>query len=103
MPTLLRFVLCHAAAGFGLSALLVGGLILTNPGQAGTLLLGAAGHWWPAALLWFFVGLTFGGAQLAGAVMSLGPEGRPGRPGGGRGAPGGLVPVALRARAPRRH
>jgi len=99
LPAPVRFLACHAASGFGLSALFVGGLVLTNPGDAGTLLLGAADHPLPLLVLWIFTGLTFGAVQMGTAVMGLG--GRPvehQRPRGGSGAPVGLVPVRVRAR-----
>ncbi|WP_237216889.1 hypothetical protein [Falsiroseomonas oryziterrae] len=98
LPTPVRFMACHAATGFGISALFVGALLLTNPGDAGTLLLTAADHWWPAAVLWFFIGLTFGSVQLGTAVMLLGERAEPPRPRGGSGAPVGLVPIRLRVR-----
>lgn len=33
------------------------------------MLLRGAGHWWPAVLLWFFLGLTFGSVQIGVATM----------------------------------
>jgi hypothetical protein len=99
LPTPVRFVAFHAGAGFGIAGRFVGALLLTNPGDAGTLLLTAADHWWPAAILWFFIGLTFGSVQLGTAVMLLGERPGPSRPRGGSGAPAGLVPVRLLVRA----
>ncbi|PWS38748.1 hypothetical protein DFH01_05695 [Falsiroseomonas bella] len=100
-PKLVRFFLCHAAVGFGLAAVFVGGFLLADPHGAGSVLLGAAGHWWPALVLWFFVGLTFGSVQIGAATMLLGE--RPDRPprGGGTGVTD-LVPVPIPVRARRR-
>lgn len=98
LPMLVRFLVCHAAAGFGLSAVFVAALILADPQDAGTLLLTGAGHWWPAVVLWFFTGATFGAVQIGAATMLLDSteEGRP--PHRGSGAPAGLlIPVRVRA------
>jgi hypothetical protein len=93
LPRLVRFLILHGATGFALSALLVGGLLAADPGDARRLLLEAAGHWWPALLLWFFVGLTFGSVQIGAAVMLL-PHDAPGRgPGGGLLLRAALLPV----------
>jgi hypothetical protein len=100
-PKLVRFLLCHAAVGFGLAAVFVGGFLLADPHGAGGVLLGAAGHWWPAVVLWFFVGLTFGSVQIGAATMLLGePKDRPRRGGGTRVT--GLVPLPIPVRARRR-
>jgi hypothetical protein len=95
----LRFLAWHAALGYGAAALFVGGLLLTDPGEAGTLLLTAADHWWPAALLWGLTGSTFAGAQIGIAIMQQAGSPRP--PGGSR-APAGLVPVRLKVPVRRR-
>jgi hypothetical protein len=102
LPQPLRFLARHAALGFGAAAIFVGGLLLTDPGNAGTLLLTAADHWWPAALLWGLTGSTFAGAQIGIAIMQQGAP--PPRPPGGSRAPAGLVPVPVpvRVRARRR-
>jgi hypothetical protein len=94
LPILVRFLIGHGAIGFGLSALLVGAILAGDPGGARALLLHAAGHWWPAVLLWFFLGLTFGSVQIGVATMLLAV--RPRRPGGGFRAPV-LHPTLLRA------
>lgn len=103
LPMLVRFLLCHGAMGFGLSAVFVAGLLLADPGDAGRLLLTAAGHWWPAVALWFFTGLTFGAVQIGAATMLLATrDDRPRRPRGGSGVPAGLVPVRLPVHRPGR-
>lgn len=96
LPRLVRFLILHGVTGFALSALLVGGLLAADPGDARRLLLEAAGHWWPALLLWFFAGLTFGSVQIGAAVMLL-PHDASG-PGGGRRRPIALAPVRARRR-----
>jgi hypothetical protein len=101
LPQPLRFLFRHVAVGFAAAALFVGGLVVTNPGEAGTVLLTAADHWWPALLLWCLIGTTFGAAQIGIAVMAS-AEAPPARPRGGSGAPAGFAPVLLKVRARRR-
>jgi hypothetical protein len=100
LPMLVRFLICHASLGFGLAAVFVGALVAFDPQDAGTLLLTAAGHWWPALVLWFFTGLTFGSVQIGVATMLLAHGDPP--PRRGTGAPVTLAPVLLRVRAVRR-
>lgn len=99
-PRLVRFLICHAAVGFPLAAVFVGGLMLADPGGAGTVLLTAADHWWPVAALWGLTGLTFGAVQMGAATMLLGS--RPTKPPRGRLLRAAPAPVVLRARAGRR-
>jgi hypothetical protein len=98
LPFAARFLLSHAAIGYGLAALFVGGLLVANPNGAGMVLLTAADHWWPALALWGLTGLTFATVQIGIATMALGEERR--RPSGGSGAP--LVPALLPVRVARR-
>lgn len=93
-PRLVRLMLVHGATGFALSAVALAVLLLADPGHARGLLLAAAGHWWPAVLLWFFLGLTFGSVQIGVATMLLAEPDPPQRP---RGRPV-LVPVAIPVR-----
>ena len=101
LPMLVRFLLRHAAIGFALAAIFVTAILLFDPQDAGTLLMTAAGHWWPALALWFFTGLTFGSVQIGAATMLL-EKADPPRPRHGGGAPANLIPVPLRIRATRR-
>ena len=71
MPSPLRFLLLHAAIGFGLAALLVLALLVADPGGVGTLLRRAPSSPAPALLLWLFCGMTFGAVQFGAAVMLL--------------------------------
>lgn len=97
LPKLVRFLFAHGTIGFGLSAVFVAALILLDPQDAGRLLLTAAGHWWPAVVLWFFTGATFGAVQIGVATMLLDRAyDRPDRPQRGSGAPAGLIPIRLR-------
>jgi len=82
LPRLVRFLVAHAVVGFGLSTLATGAILHFDPDGLGTLLLRANGHPGPTVLLWFFMGLTLGGVQMAVAVMLSG--GDDDGPGGGR-------------------
>jgi hypothetical protein len=95
LPEPLRFLVRHATLGFGAAAIFVGGLLLTDPGDAGTLLLTAADHWWPVAVLWGLTGSTFAGAQIG---LAMTQQAEPPRPPGGTGVPIGLVPVKVPVR-----
>ncbi len=98
LPRLIRFVLIQAATGFGIASVALAGLLWADPGDARSLLLTAAGHWWPAALLWFFLGMTFGAVQIGVATMLLGTPDPPQRP-RGRPVPGrAVVPAVIRRR-----
>lgn len=101
LPMLVRFLLRHAAIGFALAAIFVAAILLLDPGDARALLMTGAGHWWPAVVLWFFTGLTFGAVQIGAATMLL-EKTAPPRPRHGGGAPAHLIPVLLRVRATRR-
>ncbi|WP_270938279.1 hypothetical protein [Falsiroseomonas oryzae] len=102
LPVAVRFLVSHGMVGFGLSALFVAGLLLTDYTDAAKLLLNSAGHWWPALVLWFFVGLTFGSVQIGVATMLLADDPRQPPPRRGSGAPSDLALVPLRVRARRR-
>ncbi len=94
MPPFLLFLVRHALIGFGIAALFVGGVVWADPSGVGTLMLSSREHPLPLLLLWFFSGLTFGGVQMAAAIMLPGEDERPAPP------RGRLVPV--RVPAPRR-
>jgi hypothetical protein len=95
LPQPVPFLLRHAGVGFAVAAALVAAIILADPGGLGALIANPAHHPGPALLLWFFLGLTFGSAQIGFAIMLLGePEER--RPGGG--TPARLRPVPVRVR-----
>ena len=74
MPAPIRFLLLHAAVGFGLATLLVAAVVLADPGGLAGLLLRAEWHPWPMLLLWLFLGLSFGAVQIGIAVMQQGRE-----------------------------
>jgi uncharacterized membrane protein YedE/YeeE len=69
LPVAVRFMLLHGLLGFGLAGVLLGAILWADPGGVGRLLLAAEGHPGPALLLWFFLGLTLGSAQIGAAVM----------------------------------
>lgn len=96
MPFFLVFLVRHALVGFALSAGFVAAILWSDAGGLGALLTASHEHPLPLLLLWFFAGLTFGGVQMAAAIML---EAHPPteRPRGGT-----LVPVPVRARAARR-
>lgn len=94
LPKLVRLLALHGMVGFGIAAVFVAGFLWANPGDARHLLLASAGHWWPALILWFFLGLSFGSVQIGVAVMLLADG--PNQPGGGhRVRLRRLVPVAI--------
>lgn len=101
LPKLVRFFFAHGALGFALGAVFVGALLVFDPQDAGTLMLTAAGHWWPVVVLWVFTGLTFGAVQIGVATMLLARRDPPRPPRGPR-APATLAPVLLRVRGSRR-
>ncbi|MBR0649697.1 hypothetical protein GXW78_08490 [Roseomonas terrae] len=94
IPVAVRFMILHGLVGFGLSAIFVAALLWADPGGVGRLILTQGGL--PViALLWFFVGLTFGSVQIGAAVMLQEHRGDP--PVRGRRQP--LSPLAVRVRA----
>lgn len=68
---LVRLFAVHAAVGFGLAAVAVGAILWADPGGLGQLLFHEPVF---IAVLWFFVGLTFGSAQMGMAIMGLGDD-----------------------------
>ena len=76
-PRLVRFLVSHVVVGFGVAAVFVGGFVAADPNGAGTVLLTAAGHWWPVVALWGLTGLTFGAVQFGAAMMLMAERGRP--------------------------
>ncbi|NKC32409.1 hypothetical protein [Falsiroseomonas selenitidurans] len=101
LPGMVRFLLCQTAIGFGLAALAMAFLLAADPNEARALLLRGAGHWWPGALLWLFLGLTFSAVQIGVALALLDGASPPPR----RGPPvpawlPGLVPARAKARRP---
>ncbi len=95
LPAPVLFLLRHASVGFLVAAGVVAAILLADPGGLGTLIAHPAHHPGPALLLWFFLGLTFGSAQIGFAIMLLG-EAEERDPGGG--TPARLRPVPVRVR-----
>lgn len=98
LPDPVLFLLRHAGTGFAVAAAVMAAIILLDPGGLGALLASTADHPGPAVLLWFFLGLTFGSAQIAFAVMLL-AEAEDGERGGG--TPMRLQPIPVRVRTRR--
>lgn len=69
MPPLVRFLLRHAAIGFGLAAVFVGTLIHFDIGNIGTVLAQSGVQGIATGLLVMMVGLTFSSVQMGYAVM----------------------------------
>ncbi|MGF1621337.1 MAG: hypothetical protein ACFCUR_12060 [Rhodomicrobiaceae bacterium] len=101
MPPLIRFLLRHALIGFGIAAIFVAGLMLSDMGGIGTLIANAEAGWLALLMLTFFLGLTFGSAQMGFAVMSGdlhgGDNGRGGKRQPVRPYPLKLLPVKIRS------
>ncbi len=97
IPLAVRFMVMHGLVGFGLATAFVAAVLWADPGGAGSVILRVGG--WPVVLmLWYFCGLTFGGVQIATAVMLQ--DGRDDAPRGGRRfrMPAVLAPVRVAAR-----
>ena len=71
LPPMIRFMAAHGAIGFLLAAIFLAGLLAADPGGMRHLLLSSAGSPWPAVVLWFFLGLTFGSVQTGAAIMLM--------------------------------
>jgi hypothetical protein len=69
MPPMVRFLLRHAAIGFGLAAVFVGALIHFDIGSIGTVLAQSGVQGIATGLLVMMVGLTFSSVQMGYAVM----------------------------------
>lgn len=69
MPELLRFLFRNALIGFAAAALFVAGLVLADIGRLGTVLRASDVGLLAAALLVYFLGLTFAGVQIGFALM----------------------------------
>jgi len=74
MPKLVRFLLVHAAIGFGLAFVFVGVLVAFDTGGLRTLMMSSDVGFAAFLLLVFLNGLTFGSVQIGVAVMLLGEE-----------------------------
>ncbi len=99
MPGLIKFLITHAAIGFGIAAIFVAGLLWADVAGLWTLISRSSSGWLAAFLLFFFNGLTFASLQMGFAVMLSGEDG-----GGNakRAAPAFLKSLLDALRAPRR-
>ena len=74
MPQLIRFLLTHAAIGFGLGIVFVTALMVFDVNGLKTLIW-ASDIWYVALFMMaFFFGLTFGSVQIGVATMLLAEE-----------------------------
>jgi hypothetical protein len=77
---MLRFLLTHALFGFIVAGVVTWLLLASDVAQLRTLSAEAGAGILPAALLFFFLGLTFASLHMAYAVMFHGQEDRPDDP-----------------------
>lgn len=71
MPSLVRFVLTHAAIGFAIAVGFVGAILALDVFGLGRMVRATEGGWVAAAALTFLMGVTFASAQIGFAVFSL--------------------------------
>lgn len=89
MPLLVKFLIRHAAIGFGFAILFVGTLIWFDIGNIGTILAQSDIRVFATGLLVMMVGLTFSSVQMGYAVMT-----KPDLLGGGSGGTKAKIPNA---------
>ena len=70
VPAPLRLLLRHALIGYAVATLFVLAILWRDLFGLADLLLQAPEHPWPLALLWLFIGLSFGGVQMGIAIMA---------------------------------
>ncbi|MGB0085360.1 MAG: hypothetical protein WBP94_08330 [Rhodomicrobiaceae bacterium] len=70
MPELIKLLLRNAAIGFGIAAIFVTLLLLSDTGGVGTLVANSDMGVLAVFMLTFFTGLTFGSVQMGFAVMT---------------------------------
>ena len=80
MPYLVRFLIGHAVIGFGVALATVAMIIVFDVAGLGTLAFESESGLLAVSLLTFFMGLTFGSAQMGFAVMRQGSGGKTGGP-----------------------
>lgn len=85
---LFRLLAINLAIGIAVAVLLVGGLLLLNPGGLRHLIFADGSPWVAVGLLLFGFAVTFGSAAMGSAVMAAGQP--PQKP-DGDGGPGRMV------------
>ncbi len=100
MPTLVRFLVTHAAIGITLAAAFVGALVAFDVARLGTLVQTSSDGMLAVALLTAGLGVTFGSVQMGFAVMLM--NGRDDTTGGSRVRLRRLVPLRAKVSAGRR-
>lgn len=74
MPDLIKLLIRNAAIGFGGAVVFVALLLATDTNGLGTLIARSESGVIAAAMLTFFLGLTFAGLQMGWAVMLAGRD-----------------------------
>ncbi|SHJ15708.1 hypothetical protein [Wenxinia saemankumensis] len=69
MPRLARFCMIHYLVGFGVATLFVGALLLADMSGLRHLVTSTADGPLALAMLWFFNGIVFAGAQVGVALF----------------------------------
>jgi len=71
---LIRFLAVNLAAGMALATILVGGLLVINPGGLRSLMFADGAPWLTASLLLFGFVVTLGSIMMGTAIMGLGSK-----------------------------
>lgn len=74
MPTLVRFLLTHAAIGFAIAIVFVGGALALDLGGLRTLMFASGMGYGAVALFTFLNALTIASVQMGVATMLLGED-----------------------------
>lgn len=100
MPDLVKLIIRNGAIGFLVSAIFTAFILVSDMGGVGTLVMTSSSGPLAAILLFFFMGLTFGSAQIGFVIMS----GKDDVDGGGRkqNAPMIHQPALIPAKIPTR-
>ena len=69
MPALMRFLLRNALIGFAAAAVVTIALVMVDVGGFGRVMRESDMGWLAFALVVYFLGLTFSGAQIGFAIM----------------------------------
>ncbi len=102
MPPFLTLFLRNALIGFGIAVAMVAGILIFDVAGLGGLMLGSAAGMMGAAMLTFFLGLTFGSVQIGIAVMAMAEDTAPKGKGPRIGPDPVPVPVRVTAKDKRR-
>ena len=87
MPTLIQFFIRHSLIGFAISAAFVAAIAWFDVMGLGRLFMGSPQGLIGCAMLWFFCGTMFAGAQTGVALFSMHQNEDEDGPRGGTGSP----------------